>query len=211
MNKHKAFNDYAYEYDIWYKENDALYQSEIAALKKIIPQNANGIEIGVGTGRFASKLGINEGIEPSSKMAEIANSRGITVYQGTAENLPILPDIYDYALMVFTLCFLDDTDLALRNIYTILKPGGQLIIGMLDKDSPPGQKLIKQQAKSVFYKSCKFTSVEKIIEKLRAAMFEVESISQTIFNVSDNTFQESKPGYGEGVMVILNCTKTVQP
>lgn len=207
MNKHKAFDDYAYEYDNWYKDNEALYRSEIEAFKKVIPQNGNGIEIGVGTGRFASKFNINDGIDPSSKMAQIANSRGIMVYQGTAENLPILPDLYDYALMAFTLCFLDNVDLAFKNIYAIIKPAGTFIIGMIDKDSPPGQKVLENKSNSTFYRSSTFISVEKTIEKLKQARFEVVSIHQTIFDMEDKTFQESKSGYGEGLMTVIECKK----
>lgn len=210
MAKHKAFDKYVDKYDRWYKDNDALYRSEIAALKEIIPKNSNGIEIGVGTGRFASQLGITEGIDPSTEMAKIANSRGLTVYQGTAENLPILPDIYDYALMVFTLCFLDNIDLAFRNIYTIIKPSGYFILGMFDKDSPPGQLMMQKKASSDFYKLSNFISVDETIKRLALARFKVESIHQTIFDMKSNTFQKSKPGYGEGLMTILKCKKIIQ-
>lgn len=54
-----------------------------------LPENIKGIEVGLGTGKFAKVLGIKEGVEASNEMAAIALKRGIEVVTGRAENLPI--------------------------------------------------------------------------------------------------------------------------
>jgi len=50
------------------------------------PENA--VSIGVGSGLFASKLGIKYGVEPAKGMADLARKRGIEVKIGSAEDLP---------------------------------------------------------------------------------------------------------------------------
>lgn len=107
-NSATAFDQNALEYDQWFDRHSAIYETELLALKKAIPNNIKGIEIGVGTGRFAQALDIEFGVEPSENMAIKAEQRGIEVYRAFAENLPIKNDFFDFALMVSTVCFLSD-------------------------------------------------------------------------------------------------------
>ncbi len=102
------FENYALEYDKWFDEHPFAFQLELEAVKLFVPASYKGIEIGVGTGRFASELNISIGIDPSESMASIARSRGIKVLKAFAEELPFNSSEYDFALMVTTLCFVDD-------------------------------------------------------------------------------------------------------
>jgi len=68
------FDIYTNEYDQWYERNKFVYLSELEALKKVVPKKGKGLEIGVGTGRFAEPLGISYGLDPSEKMLEIAKN-----------------------------------------------------------------------------------------------------------------------------------------
>ena len=68
----EKFNKYVDEYEQWYEVYPEVYQSEIIAIEeqlRKLPENIRGIEVGLGTGRFAQPLGIKEGIEPSEEMA----------------------------------------------------------------------------------------------------------------------------------------------
>jgi len=47
-----------------------------------------GLEVGVGTGRLASKLGVGVGLDPSRNMLELSRRRDIMAVQGVAEKLP---------------------------------------------------------------------------------------------------------------------------
>ena len=67
-----AFDKYAEEYDRWFDENEIIYKSEIEALKRHIPRG-KGLEIGVGTGRFAKPFNIKIGVDVSEEMAKIAD------------------------------------------------------------------------------------------------------------------------------------------
>ncbi len=48
--------------------------AELAAVESLWPATGQGLEIGVGTGRFAVPLGIKIGVEPARAMAEIAKT-----------------------------------------------------------------------------------------------------------------------------------------
>lgn len=66
MPKSEPFERYADRYDDWFEAHPDAYQSEVEALRRLLPQPGFGLEIGVGTGRFASPLGIQVGIDPAS-------------------------------------------------------------------------------------------------------------------------------------------------
>ena len=67
------------------RSKNFICQSELRAVKAVVPENRHGMEIGVGTGIFASPLNIKVGVEPSKKLAEMARTKGITVFEDFAE------------------------------------------------------------------------------------------------------------------------------
>ena len=77
MAKTKPFDEYTSQYEDWFERNKFAFESELRAIREQLPKSNNGIEIGVGSGRFAIPLGIKIGVEPSRKMREIAQKRGI--------------------------------------------------------------------------------------------------------------------------------------
>ena len=102
------FNDNYQKYDAWYENHPYLYGSELFLLQQLIPEPGNTVEIGVGTGRFAQSLNIKYGLEPGKNMAELALKRGIKVDCGYAENMPYEDNRFSCALLMVTLCFVDD-------------------------------------------------------------------------------------------------------
>ena len=119
----EVFDQNTREYDQWFEKHANMYQSEIMAIEQALPKNKSGIEIGVGTGRFAMPFNIKYGIEPSENMARVAEQKGIKVYRAYAEDLPIGDAAFDFVLMVTTVCFLTDIPKAFSEIHRILKPG----------------------------------------------------------------------------------------
>jgi ubiquinone/menaquinone biosynthesis C-methylase UbiE len=130
-----VFDKFYEEYDKWYDENSAIYLSELEVIKKTIPFNKIGLEIGVGTGRFANKLGIQFGIDPSFSMLKLAHSRGVSVVQGYGEELPFKDDSFDYLVIIFTLAFVKNVNKVFSEISRVIKKGGYIICGIIDKDS----------------------------------------------------------------------------
>ena len=185
MVKIESFEAYAIEYEVWYDKHRLIYELELEAVKALLPRKGVGIEIGVGTGRFALPLGIMVGVDPSSAMRKIAQAKGIHVIDGVAEVLPIPDKEYDFVLFVTTICFLDYPEQAFREAYRILKPGGSIVIGFIDKNSPVGQSYEKHKQESRFYKDAIFHSADEIVSCLQDAGFKDFSFVQTIFQQLD--------------------------
>jgi ubiquinone/menaquinone biosynthesis C-methylase UbiE len=209
MPKIEPFEKYGQQYEDWFEKNSFAYKSELRAIRAQLPESGDCIEIGVGSGRFASQLGITLGIEPSKKMRELAERRGIKVINGVAEALPFEDSAFDCALMVTTICFLDNIETAFKEAYRVLKPGGSLIIGFVDKDSIIGKMYQQQKRKSIFYRIATFYSVDEVILYLRRIGFSELHMSQTIFHSLPEikNIEPLKEGYGEGSFVVTKAVK----
>ncbi len=209
MPKTEPFEKYAGQYEDWFEKNRFAYESELRAIRAQIPESGDCIEIGVGSGRFASPLGIKLGVEPSKKMREIAEQRGIKALDGVAEALPFNDSVFYCALMVTTICFLDNIEGAFKEAYRVLKSGGFLIIGFVDRDSVIGRQYQRQKEKSVFYRIATFYSVDEVIVYLRKAGFRDFHFSQTIFHSLSEMecIEPVKEGYGEGSFVVIKAMK----
>ena len=106
----EVFDNFALEYDKWFENHEVEYALELKAIREYLPKEGDGIEIGAGTGRFTQPLGISLGVEPSEAMRSLALSRGANTVAGTAESLPVEDGTYEYAVLVTTVCFLDEPD-----------------------------------------------------------------------------------------------------
>lgn len=209
MAKIDPFEKYTVEYDAWFEENNLVYLSELITVASLLPQDGKGIEIGVGTGRFAALLEIEWGLEPSRQMGQIARRRGIRVVRGIAERLPFADDLFDYALMVTTICFLDDIEVAFEEVRRILKDSGQFIIGFIDRESPLGRQYETHQKNNEFYRIAEFYSVDEIIIRLEKTGFRPANIVQTIFHPLDEIREIENPidGHGRGSFVVIRAEK----
>lgn len=209
MPKVELFEKHASRYEEWFERNKFAYESELQAIKEQLPESKNGIEIGVGSGRFAAPLGIKVGVEPSSKMREIAQKRGIEVIDGVAEAIPFGDSQFDFVLMVTTLCFLDDVEAALKEIHRVLKSGGSFILGFIDANSPMGRLYQQKKNDNVFYREATFYSVEEVVTSLKKAGFKNFNFKQTLFSpLTDiRDIEPVKEGYGEGSFVVVKATK----
>jgi len=205
-----VFNHSAREYDDWFVRNEMAYRSELAAVKAFLPLSGRGLEIGVGTGRFAGPLGIEVGVEPAKAMAAIARQRGIKVLEAYAEALPFEDASFDFVLMVTVLCFLADPFQALCEATRVLKPRGRLIIGLIDPDSPLGRAYETNKAKSKFYRQAKFHPVGQVLKWLADLDYNELKTCQTIFQDSATVMvpQSVKEGHGEGVFVVIAGEKS---
>ena len=209
MPKTGPFDKFPSRYERWFDRNKYVYQSELNAVRELLPKRGNGVEIGVGTGRFAAPLGISCGVEPSEEMAGISREKGIEVIQGVAENLPLEDGSFDFALMVTTVCFLDDVAAAFAEVYRILKPGGSFITGFVDKQSRIGRLYQLRKEGSRFYGEAVFYSAAEVISYLMQAGFRDFDSAQTLFgDISEVTeIQPVRDGFGEGSFVVIRGTK----
>jgi ubiquinone/menaquinone biosynthesis C-methylase UbiE len=205
-----VFDHSALEYDDWFVRHELAYQSELVAIKTLMPTQGNGLEIGVGTGRFAGPLGIKVGVEPAKAMSVIARKRGIKVIEAYAEELPFENGSFDFVLMVTVLCFLADPFRALCEATRVLKPRGRLIVGIIDPDSPLGQAYETNKKKSKFYRQAKFHPVGQVLEWLEDLGYADLKTCQTLFqdSATAKVIQPVKKGHGEGIFVVIAGEKS---
>jgi SAM-dependent methyltransferase len=209
MPKISPFEKYAEQYESWFEKNRWVYEAESRAVKAMMPMVGSGLEIGVGTGRFAGPLGIKNGVEPSKRMRDFAQKRGIRALNGVAEKLPLGDLQFDFVLMVTTVCFVDDINKALTEAYRVLCDDGVLIIGFVDRNSKMGKIYLERQKENVFYKEATFFSVAELVECMSHAGFTDMTFNQTILGTLAETAEDEpvKPGYGEGSFVVIRGRK----
>ena len=212
MGRVKSFEKNVDKYEAWFDRNQAAYQSELQALLTLLPKNGQGLEVGVGTGRFAAPLGVRVGVDPSPAMAKVAMERGIEVRFGVGENLPCKDSSFDFILLVTTICFLDDVSAALREAYRVLTAGGYILVGFINRESTLGKVYEKRKQESEFYRDATFLSVNEVVHHLKQAGFCDFVFRQTIFQNPEEMKQPDlvRPGYGEGSFVVVRAKKPLK-
>lgn len=209
MARTAPFDRHAEQYEEWFSRNPYVYRSELKAVAHFIPPDGEGLEIGVGSGKFAEPLGVRYGVEPSGRMRKLAESRGIRVLDGVAENLPFPDERFDYALMVTTICFVDDPAGSIREAARVLKDDGVFVIGLVDKDSPLGRLYQQRKEQNLFYRDATFYSATEVIELLEQNGFERPRTIQTVFGRLETirSVQDFESGYGKGGFVVVRARK----
>lgn len=209
MPRTDPFDIHHSRYDDWFIRHPEAYLSELLAINTLLPQNGYGLEIGVGTGRFAAPLGVAVGLDPSPEMLRYASDRGISIVQGTAEALPFVDSIFDHVLIVTTICFVDDERAMLAEAYRVLKPQGCLVIGFIDRESLLGQHYLTHQDENVFYRNAKFFSADAVEMLLEEARFKqlvwVQTLSKPLDEITE--IEQVKTGHGEGAFIVVRAEK----
>lgn len=168
-----VFNRYARDYDDWYSRHADTAESEIRAVSMLLPRGF-GIEVGVGSGFFAGRGGIPIGLEPAKAMAELARDRGVEVVGGVGESMPFRDSSFDYAVIIVTICFLDDPRKTLAEVLRILKPGGRLITCIVPRNSEHGKYYIELGRRGHrFYSMAHFYTVGEVKNVLESLGFSV--------------------------------------
>ncbi len=203
------FEAHHQRYEAWFENHEAAYVSELLALRPFVPWTGRGIEIGVGSGRFAAPLGVQVGVDPSSAMLAHAAARGIEVAEGVAEKLPFAAGSFDHALVVTTICFVDSPARMLAEARRVLKPGGRLVIGFIDRASAMGQDYLAHQAENVFYREATFYSADEVARLLQETDFAIGAWGQTLAHPLPETRQIEplREGRGQCAFVVAAAQK----
>jgi ubiquinone/menaquinone biosynthesis C-methylase UbiE len=182
--KVRVFDSLASDYDAWFEEEGRLiFASEVEALRQALPLLPKPwIEVGVGSGRFAQALGIDIGLDPSSKLLEMARSRGISVFLGRGEEMPFQDGVFGTAFFVVTLCFVDSPRTTLGETARVLKNGGKVVLGMVLRESSWGQLYCAEKQRGhPFYSDAIFYGYDEVDMLLKQVGFSVEQIASTLF------------------------------
>ncbi len=176
------FDSLAVKYDAWFdsEEGKKLFPLELEAVKQLVEGEPKPwVEIGVGSGRFAEKLGVEFGLDPSEELLKIAKRRGIKVKKGIGEMMPFDDESFGMVLLVVTICFVEEPETVLKEAHRILKENGSVVVGLVPAKSKWGQLYIEKGKKGhPFYSFAKFYAVEdvkKMMEKTGFGSFECRS------------------------------------
>lgn len=214
MPKIDPYQTRAADYDRWFERHPYVYQAELNAVRRLAPKSGKGIEVGVGTGRFAQPLGITVGVDPSPAMMNIAATRGIDLIAGTAEWLPLRSAVCDYVTMITILHLLDDAPAAVGECYRMLVPGGKIIIGYVERDSPMGREYSqpsRDDDPEEYFREVHFFSGDEVLEILRRSGFQNPAFAQTVFRAVDDIIDREpvEPGHGRGSFVVVRAEKPI--
>jgi len=214
MQKQDPFKTHYYEYDAWFDENNNIYRSELLAVGELLPEKGKRVEIGVGSGRFASRLGIDTGIEPIDEIADLARQRGIDIIRGRAESLPLENGSIDSACLITTICFVSDIDLTFSEVFRVLRPGGAMLVGFVPKDSPFGELYGKIADQNRFYKHATFYTRQEVFDKMRDSGFTIDRTVQTLTKSPDranDSVESPTEGHDSGSFIVIRGLKGKKP
>lgn len=200
------FQRTAAAYDAWYDAHPALYRTELAALRKAVPRRGRGLEIGVGTGRFASPLAVRYGLDPSPAMLALAGRRGVRAVRGVGEALPFRSASFDLVLIVFVVEFVDDLEGFLAEAARALRDRGRLVVGFMDKDGAWGRHFHQaSQARRFFHPP----SPRELIAVLERLGLRYEASWQALFGPPPDLRRAERPrgGFGRGGFVVVKALK----
>jgi len=181
----QIFNRLYQRYDEWFDSfpGKKIFELEIRCAKKAfqgIPKP--WLEVGVGTGRFAEKLGIDFGVDPAWKMLKIARGRGIKVIKAVGEHLPFSPNSFQAVALIVTLCFLYKPLKVLKECFYIVKKEGVLVLGIVPRNSSWGKfYLEKKKDGHPFYSVARFYTIQESINLLEKVGFKPEVVFSTLF------------------------------
>lgn len=183
-------------YDAWYETplgrlSDRL-EKELVFSMAGVKRGEKALDAGCGTGVYSielAKRGIDvTGVDDSEEML---NRAGIKAVKGglrikflnaSALNLPFPDNHFDLILSVCMLCFVKEPQRALLEMKRVLKPGGRIVIGALNKWS---SWALARRAKGLFretvYNRAEFISPPELERTLQRAGFDVEENRTCLF------------------------------
>ena len=195
MERVRPFEERFDRYDAWYEKfpGERLFQIESECLSKALPHPGYAIEVGVGTGRFAEKLGIKIGIDPAFNPLKIAKSRGIYVAQADGRITPFPDNTFDSLFLIVTICFADEPGQLIKEAWRILKPGGAVVLGLVPRESPWGKHYLELKSHGhFFYQYADFYTISEVKSMLEDAHFGEISGLSTLYGPPPNGNPEEK-------------------
>jgi ubiquinone/menaquinone biosynthesis C-methylase UbiE len=172
MKRWEPFDKYPDEYDQWFYRNKITADNEVKLLKTFYIGSPS-LEVGVGSGYFAYRLGIEIGLDPSYNILIKSQRRNIDSILGLGEKMPFRDNVFKTVLLIVTLCFLDNPVDTLREIYRVLTSDGNLITCIVPRDSSWGRYYTRLSREGHrFYRYARFYSLDELTNLLETTGFE---------------------------------------
>ncbi len=168
---HNPFRDeeMAARYDRWYETPLGARADcyEKALIRRLAQPRAGerALDVGSGTGHFALDLAARgldvTGCDSSEPMLEKARAKDASLDWRCcqAASLPFADDLFDLVLSVTVLEFVRDPARAVAEMYRVTAPGGRVVVGVLNAQSP-WVTMYRQQQGSPFQRARFYTPKE---------------------------------------------------
>jgi len=199
----EAFDAHAADYDKWFEsaEGRAFFASEVDAIRLLMTNLEHPfLEIGVGTGRFAKELGIDEGIDPSEQALTLAKKRGISVQRAKGEEVPFSDATFGAVFILFTLCFVESPEKLFSETRRVLKPEGCVLVGFINRESAWGRLYMRKKAEGrPIYRHARFYNAAGVLAMLKTSGLRMEAAASSLFHPPSNNSlrEEAYPGLSE--------------
>ncbi len=174
------FDRYADDYDQWFETNKEVYTAQTGYLRWYITGTDNDLEIGVGSGRFASRLGIRHGLDPSPRLLVMARQRGVETVLGKGEYLPYRAGTFNCILMMTVVCFLDDVAQSCKEAFRVIRSGGTLVVAFMEKDGEVALRERTRKPAGRFLHYAEFLTAEQVMAALTNAGFSGVCIKENL-------------------------------
>ncbi len=225
----------ASRYDSWFLSNQFVLESEVLLLKYMLePNPGKALSVGCGSGLFEYILRTRYGIviedcvEPSPDMAEVAKARGLRVKIGYAEELPFEDSTFDTVILNGVLDYVKDDVKAVKEAYRVLKHGGHIVVadvvaegsyGLLYKlaellgswDDPYIARVRPPNPYPIEYvRQARWHTVDEVRKLLEDAGFVIVKVAQTLTRhpkYSNESVEYPTDGYDRGDYVAFKGWK----
>jgi ubiquinone/menaquinone biosynthesis C-methylase UbiE len=150
------FGSIARNYESWYHtpRGRRYDRCEQAALRRFLPPAKAGqclLDVGCGSGHWSRFFASNgyevTGIDISEEMIQAANSEPIKhcrFQAADANHLPFTDHCFDVITAITVLEFVPDSSSVLVEMHRCVRPGGRLLLGILNRLAPVNRLRIKQ-------------------------------------------------------------------
>lgn len=97
----------------------------------------------------------------------------------------------------------------LAEAHRVLRPGGSLDFGLVDRQSPIGRDYLAHQAENIFYREVRFFSAAEVEHLAAEAGFATAAWGQTLSRplAAICTIEPLQPGHGRCGFVVLSARK----
>lgn len=149
---------------------DVVEHQMVAAMAEPKPAEA-ALDLGCGTGLYSHWLydmGLSVvGVDVSRNMLHVARRKrgnNVVFLQSDLVHLPFDDGSYDLAICNAVLEFTDNPEAVLREGFRVVKPGGRLVVGFINKDGAWGRKYAKrgEEDPTSIYSHAQFFSFKDI-------------------------------------------------